>query len=108
MGFKVSVSGEKMRMEKIEMMFLLRSLYLSSQGAIYRQGSRAVDLKVCCGRTSCLIEFVSQFEEWAYVASEHGRQVVDLEGPLPWSGYPTEVFHCSWLRHLSVRSILFS
>ena len=42
------------------------------------------------------------------MALEHGRQVVDLEGPLPWLGYLTEVFYFSWLWHLFVRSILFS
>ena len=65
------------------------------------------NLKVCCGRASCLIEFVSRLEEWADVASERGKQVVDPKGPLPRSRYPAEVFHCSWLRCLSGRSILF-
>ena len=42
------------------------------------------------------------------MASEYERQVTNLEGPLLRPGYPTEVFHCSWLRCLSVRSVLFS
>ena len=41
------------------------------------------------------------------MASKRGKQVVDLKDPLPRSGYPIEVFHYSWLRHLFGRSILF-
>ena len=64
-------------------------------------------MKVCCSCVSCLTEIVSQLGERAYVASEYERQVVDQEGLLLRPGYPTEVFYCSWLRCLSVRSILF-
>ena len=52
-------------------------------------------MKVCYGRASYLIEFVSQLEERANVASERRKQVVDLEGPLPWMGHLAKVFHYS-------------
>ena len=42
------------------------------------------------------------------MASEYERQVADLGGPLLRPRYPIEVFYCSWLRCLSVRSVLFS